>query len=126
MSDAAGGFYHLPGRADLALLVQQADVGFWAKPKPDKSLQGRWVQSLFSLGLWSSWTGLAAAQVLLPQYGFAGSKEGVQDMIQHCAPFVKDRMERARARERERDRHVGGTRVVVSGGRPVTESEVSR
>jgi len=51
VSDAAGGFYHLPGRADLALLVQQ---------------------------------------VLLPQYGFAGSKEGVQDMIQHCAPFVKD------------------------------------
>lgn len=51
VSDAAGGFYHLPGRPDLALLVQQ---------------------------------------VLLPQYGFAGSKEGVQDMILHCAPFVKD------------------------------------
>ncbi|CAE7811053.1 unnamed protein product [Symbiodinium sp. CCMP2592] len=51
VSDAAGGFYHLPGRADLALIVQQ---------------------------------------VLLPQYGFAGSKEGVQDMIQHCARKCQD------------------------------------
>ena len=48
---AAAGFYHLPGRAELALLVQET---------------------------------------LLPQYGFAASKDGVRDMIQHCAPFAHD------------------------------------
>ncbi|CAE7939485.1 unnamed protein product [Symbiodinium sp. KB8] len=54
------GYYHLEGRAELALLVQTR---------------------------------------LLPQYGFAPSKAGVQDMIRpglssvsvgHCAPFVRD------------------------------------
>ena len=48
---AAAGFYHLPGRAELALLVQET---------------------------------------LLPQYGFAASKDGVREMIQHCAPFAQD------------------------------------
>ena len=45
------GYFHLEGRADLALRVQK---------------------------------------LLLPRYGFEPSKEGVQDMIRHCAPFVQD------------------------------------
>ena len=45
------GYFHLEGRADLALRVHK---------------------------------------LLLPRYGFEPSKEGVQDMIRHCAPFVQD------------------------------------
>ncbi|CAE7301096.1 unnamed protein product [Symbiodinium natans] len=45
------GYFHLEGRADLALEVHK---------------------------------------LLLPKYGFEPSKEGVQDMIRHCAPFVQD------------------------------------
>ena len=45
------GYFHLEGRADLALTVHK---------------------------------------FLLPRHGFEPSKEGVKDMIRHCAPFVQD------------------------------------
>jgi len=45
------GYYHLPGRAELALQVQKR---------------------------------------VLPHFGFEGTKEGVADMIRHCAAFLPD------------------------------------
>jgi len=50
-ADSEEGFYHLPGRAQLALTVQR---------------------------------------LILPRFGFEATREGVQSMIMHCAPYANE------------------------------------